>query len=103
MTAVTGGCGYVNVSWNVTGNDDECVVYYDVTLSYVTMDDNVTESMITTMNSSTFTGLPDDTQINITVTAIGIMEGILSDNSTSVNTVAFESACTYGHMYVQLY
>ena len=54
------------------------------------MDDHVTVSMVTTMNSSTITGLPDDTQVNITVTAIGILQ-VLSIDSTSVRTVAFES------------
>ena len=34
------------------------------------MDDNVTVFMITTMNSSTITGLPDDTQVDITVFSI---------------------------------
>ena len=55
------------------------------------MDDNVTKSMITTMNSSTLTGLPDDTQFNITVSGIGVMQDILTFDSTSVSTTAFES------------
>ena len=65
------------------------------------MDDHITQSMITTMNSSTFTGLPDDTQVNITVTAIGMIQYILSDDSTSVSTIAFESMDIITH--VQFY
>ena len=49
-------------------NTDDCrVVCYDVTLSYVTMDDHVTKSVMVTMNSLTITELSDDTHINITV------------------------------------
>ena len=54
------------------------------------MDDHVTKSVITTMNSSTITGLPDDTHINITVTAI-VVKHVFSVDSTSVSTKAFES------------
>ena len=89
ITTVSVGCGYVNISWNTTGNNDKCSVpFYDITLSYVTMDmdDHVTVSMITTMNSCTFTGLPDDTQINITVTSINENRDVISFDSTSVNT-----------------
>ena len=64
---------------------------YNVTLSYVTLDDHVTESMLTTMNSSALTGLPDDTEFNITVSGIGVMQDILTFDSTSVSTIAFES------------
>ena len=97
ITTAIGGCGYVNISWSTTGNNDECSVFsYNLILSYVTMDDNVTESMITTMNSSTFTGLPDDTEFNITVSGIGIMQDILTLDCTSVSTVAFESKCVLG-------
>ena len=92
ITTATGGCRDVNISWSTTYNTVDCrVVYYNVTLSYVTMDDRVTKSMIATMNSSTFTGLPYDTLINITVTAIGIMQDVFDVDSTSVSTVAFES------------
>lgn len=92
ITTVSVGCGYVNISWNITDNNDECSVFsYDVTLSYVTMDDHVTESIVTTMNSSTITGLPDDTQINITVSGIGVLQDVLTFDCTSVSTVAFES------------
>ena len=89
MAAAIVGCGYVNISWNVTGNNDECSVSsYNVTL---TMDGNVTEFMITIMNSSTITGLPDDTQFNITIYGINKNRKILSFDSTSVRTMKFES------------
>ena len=96
ITTVTGGCRHVNISWTTTYNTDDCnVLYYDVTLSYVTMDGHATVSMVTTMNSSTITGLPDDTQVNITVTAIGVMQVIHSAHSASVRIVAFESMSIY--------
>ena len=83
ITTVSVGCGYVNISWNVTGNNDECSVFsYNVTLSYVTMDDHVTKSIITRMNSYTITELPDDTQVNITVFGIHRDRDILSFDST---------------------
>ena len=71
------------------------MLYYDVTLSYVTMDDHVTVSMVTSMNSSTITELPYNTQVNITVTAIGTEQVILSTDSTTVITAAFESMYMY--------
>ena len=99
ITTATGGCRHVNISWSTTYNTDNCIVdYYDVTLSYVTMDGNVTQSMVTTMNSSTFTGLPDDTQVNITVTATVITQVVFTADSTSVSTVAFESMCIIMHV-----
>ena len=99
ITAVSGGCRYVNISWSTTGNNDECSVFsYNVTLSYVTMDDHVTQSMITIMNSSTITGLPDDTQVNITVTGIGIRQNNLTLDSTLGRTVAFESMDIITHI-----
>ena len=77
-TTVTGGCIHVNISWTTIYSTDDCnVLYYNVTLSYVTMNDHVTVSMVNTMNSSTITGLPDDTQVNITVTVIGVMQIVL--------------------------
>ena len=80
----TGGCGYVSVSWMVTGNIDVCrPVQYNVTLSssMIKMD-----SVVTSMNTHRFTGLPDDTQFTVTVTGIYAM-GLASDSdSTSVET-----------------
>ena len=98
ITTASVGCGHVNISWNVTDNDDECSVFsYNVTLS---KDDHVTESIVTTTNSSTFTGLPGGTQININVSGIGVMQDILTFDCTSVSTIAFESmyvatVCTF--------
>ena len=59
------------------------------------MDDHVTLSMFTAMNSSTFTGLPDDTQVNITVSGIRTNFDILSVDSTSVTTGDFKSMCKF--------
>ena len=93
ITTVTGGCGYVSVSWNVIGNNDKCkVFFYNVTLSYIAKDiKSVILVLITTMSSYTFTGLPDDTLFNITVFGLSRSEDVLSFVSTSVNTVEFES------------
>ena len=101
ITTVTGGCGYVNISWTTTYNTDDCdVLYHNVTLSYVTMDDHVTVSMVTTMNSSTITELPYDIQVNIIVTAIGTEQVVLSTDSTTVSTAAFRSTYVlYMHIY----
>ena len=81
----TGGCGYVSVSWMVTGNIDVCApVQYNVTLSssMINMD-----AVVTSMNTHRFTGLPDDTQFTVTVTGIYAM-GLASDSdSTSVKTM----------------
>ena len=96
ITTVSVGCGYVNISWNVTGNNDECrATLYDVILSYVTMDDHVTESVLTAMNSYTFTELPDNAQVNITVFGILTNRDIVSFDSTSVETMEFESMCKF--------
>ena len=59
------------------------------------MDDNVTVFMITTMNSSTITGLPDDTQVDITVFSILTNQNILSFDSTSVRTLDIKSMCKF--------
>ena len=63
------------------------------------MDDHVTKSVITTMNSSTINELPDDTHINITVAAIGIKHVVFSVDSTLVSTAAFESTYICMCMY----
>ena len=47
--------------------------------------------MMTAMMSHVFTGLPDDTQINITVTGIRVNRDILGFDSTSVITIKVES------------
>ena len=81
----TGGCGYVSVSWNATGNIDVCrPVQYIVTLSSSMMK---MDSVVTSMNTHHFTGLPDDTQFTVTVTGIYAM-GLASDSvSTFVKTM----------------
>ena len=87
ITTITGGCRQVKISWTTNYNTDKCtVLYYDVALSYVTMDDNVKTSMVTTKKFATITGLPDDTQVNITVAAIGMMEVVFSVDSALVST-----------------
>ena len=88
------GCGYVNILWSTTITNDECMIFYNVTLSYDTMDNHVTVTMVTQMNSYTFTELPDDTQVNITVTGISLLQAILSFDTTSVTTTnVYESMC----------
>ena len=81
----TGGCGYVSVSWMVTGNIDVCMpMQYSVTLSSSMINMN---AVVTSMNFHRFTGLPDDTQFTVTVTGIYAM-GLASDSdSTSVKTM----------------
>ena len=70
---------------------------YNVTLSYIAKDiKSVTLPLITEMNSSTFTGLPDDTQVNITVSGMYRNRDVLSFDSTSVRTIEFEG------MYVRI-
>ena len=65
ITAVTLGCGYVNISVNTTNNNnDECTVrFYNFSVSYVTRSDRVTVSRITRVTTITYTitGLPNDT------------------------------------------
>ena len=67
------------------------------------MDDHVTEFMVTTMNSSTFTGFPGGTQINITVSGASIIQDILTFDSTSVTKVAFESKCVHYIVRMHIY
>ena len=67
---------------------------YNVTLSYIAKDiRSVTLFLITTMISSTFTGLPDDTQVNITVSGVNRNLDVLSIDFTFVRTR------DYGSMY----
>ena len=90
ITTVSAGCGHVNITWNVT---DWCDAFsYNVTLSYTSND---IKSVMTEMKSHTFTGLPDDTQINITVTGIRVNRDILGFDSTSVRTIDIESMCKF--------
>ena len=92
ITTTAAGCGFVNISWNATDNNNECsVAKYSIIISCETMDDHVTKLTVTTMNSFTFTGLLDDTLINITVTAVSESRVGLSSDSASVKTKVFKS------------
>ena len=96
ITTVSVGCEYVNISWSTTGNNDECSVgFYSVTLSYVAEDIKSVVHMTTKMNSSTITGLPDDTHVNITVTGVHGNRDILSFDSTSLRTIDIKSMCKF--------
>ena len=92
----TGGCGYVSVSWMVSGNIDVCrPVQYNVTLSSSIININ---AVITSKNTHRFNELPDDTQFTVTVIGIYAM-GLASDPvSTSVVTAGIcESMYVYVH------
>ena len=94
ITATTGGCGYVYVSWTITGSSSVCrITQYNVTLSSATV--NVTISSCR-VNSHNFTGLPDDTLCNVTVTGINMTGFVGVPDSTSVKTMICIS--TYIHM-----
>ena len=95
ITAATGGCGYVYVSWNVTNNIELCqIVQYNVTLLSSTVNVIISSSEI---NSHNFTGLSDDTLFNVTVTGINAM-GFANPDSTTVRTMICIS--TYVHTCV---
>ena len=91
----TGGCGYVSVSWTIINNvpdDDMCGIgHFNVTLSSV----GVSMTVITTVFSYNFTGLPDGTLFNVTVIGISINEKnvINSAFTRSVTTSIIESMC----------
>ena len=88
ITATTGGCGYVSVSWTETGKSDVCSpVQYNVTLSSSSTI-NMTVS-ITSMNTYNFTELSDDSQFSVTV--IGINLGVASYPVSALVT----TNCTY--------
>ena len=72
---------------------------YNVTLSYFANDIRSVTFSITTMNLSTFTGLPNDTLFNITIYGIDRNRDVLSFDSTSVRTIDYEST----HTNVQIY
>ena len=92
ITTTTGGCDYVSVSWTAAGSSDVCrPVQYNVTFSSSMINMG---TVVTSMKTHHFTGLPDDTQFTVTVTGINVM-GLASDPvSTSVVTVGVcESMC----------
>ena len=96
ITTATAVCGYVNVSWTATGNNDVySPVQYNVTLSSTSVD---MITSITSMNAHNFTDLPDDTQFTVTVIGINMM-GVVSDPvSTSLDICMF---CTYISMMLE--
>ena len=70
ITNAIGGCGYVYVSWMVLGNNDICeITTFHLTLVPIVMGLPVgaTTQKSTDMYSYNFTGLPDDTEFQITV------------------------------------
>ena len=94
--AVTGGCGYISVSWAVTNNvpddiNDMCGIgHFNATLSSV----GVSMTVSTAMISYNFTGLLDDTLFNATVIGTSINEkNIINSAFTSVKTSIIESMC----------
>ena len=94
ITTATEGCGYINVSWTVIGNNDVCPIhFFATTLSFVTMGNYETVYKETQVKSISFNELPNDTQVNVTVTGISNTEVILSLDSTSVRTKVFKSMC----------
>ena len=97
ITAATGGCGYVSVSWTTPNSSEVCrSTQYNVTLSSATM--KIIISSVT-LNSHNFTGLPDDTLFKVTVTGINDM-GFASNIyiSTSVRTMICISMYLYTYV-----
>ena len=105
MKATTGGCGYVSASWAVINNvpyDAMCsIARFNVTLSSV----DVSMTMITTVLSYNFTGLPYDTLFNVIVIGISINgKNVVSLAVTSVKTMIIESMCAYVYiLYVNVH
>ena len=64
-------------------------------LLYGDNDKNVTVFTMTTMNSFTFSELPHDTPLSITVFGVNSNRDVLSFDSTSVITIGFESMCKF--------
>ena len=97
ITAAMGGCGYVYVSWTITGSSDLCrITQYNVTLSSATVNMIVS---ISGMNSHNFTDLPDDTVFNVTVTGIMVMGFVSNPDSTTVRTMICLSTYIYIHTH----
>ena len=93
MITAAGGCGYVSASWSVINNVPDDVMCgigrFNVTLSSV----DLSMTVITTMISYNFTGLPYDTIFNVTVIGTSI-------NEKNIIDVAFISVRTMESMYV---
>ena len=85
ITTAIIGCEYIYVSWIAPSSSDVCnITQYNVTLSSAVV--NVIIS-ISGMNSHNFTGLPNNTLFNITVTGINTMGFASNSDSTSVRTM----------------
>ena len=92
ITATAGGCGYVNVSWTTPNSSEVCrSTQYNVTLSSATV--KIIISSVS-LNSHNFTGLPDDTLFNVTVTGINTMGFVSNPDSTTVRTMICLSTYT---------
>ena len=66
ITTVTGGCGYVYVSWTVIGNNDICKIN-SFSVILLSLQQGINEQRSTDMNSYNFTRLPNDTQFDILI------------------------------------
>ena len=113
ITTLTGGCGYVYVSWTVVhhvGHNYQCniVITTDVTLSSVIMSAHVVDVPV---NFYKFTGLPDDTIFNITVNStvagkainVGSTVKTMIFESTYIHTIKFMCAITINHTFQIMY
>ena len=95
IATVTGGCGYVYVSWIVINNVPQDVTCGISGFTIVLSSMDVSMTVMTTMITHNFTGLPDDTLFNITVIGTNINERKVSPASTAVKTMIIESMCAY--------
>ena len=103
MTAI-GGCGYVNVSWTVIGNNDACLVdRYTIKLLSSTMDELAI--FITSQNRRSFSGLPYNTLFYVTVFGHNTIVALSNSVTTSVKTLDLKGIYRYSYiaMYVASY
>ena len=81
----TGGCGYVNVSWTSTNNNDVCgPVQYNVTL--LSPSTTINMSVSNTSMDYSFSSLPNNTQFSVIVIGIDMMGTVSEPVFTSVET-----------------
>ena len=88
IVTATGGCGHVDIRWTKIGRNNEVcsTVQYNLTLSSVTVD--VSTTILTTANSHTFIGLPDDILFNVILfghNVFGLQSNLVV---TSVRTIS---------------
>ena len=82
------------MSWNATSGNEACrITQYNVTLSSATVNMIVS---ISGMNSRNFTGLPNDTLFNVTVTGINVNGSISNSDFTSNMT---DKNCMFSIMF----